>query len=95
MFITGLFLIFFAAIHFKFESTEWAVLVVGYIGMYELDRWARRRRLTKIFEVELTGWVQDKEDADFESKGEISRKRLPNDLQVLLTRMSELIVRLI
>ena len=90
-----LFLLVFAAFYFHFSITNVAVLFGGYFGFTELDKWYRRRERSKIVEQELRGWKADREDSECETKGNLSRRKLTGENQVIAARVVEAVERLL
>jgi hypothetical protein len=94
MSLAALFLVVFAAVHFRLSAVETIVLLAGYVGLSALDRWYRRRERAKIVDEELFEWEKDKEDAEFESKGSLSRRRLTGENQIIAARVIQALQRL-
>ena len=94
MSFAALFLLVFAAVHFRLSAVELVILVAGYVGFASLDKWYRRRERAKIIEEELFQWKADKEDADFEYRGNLSRRRLTGENQIIAARVIQTLERL-
>jgi hypothetical protein len=81
-----------AAVRF---STWMALLVVaGYIAFDFLDCVLKRKAVEKLLEDETTGWKQDKEGSEWESRGNLSRIKLTGSDQIIVGRIGEMLRRM-
>jgi len=95
MSITVLFLLALAAFHFSLSLVQSVVLFAGYVGFTALDAWYRRRRTAKLVDDELFGWEVDKEDTEYENRGNLSRRRLTGENQIVAVRVVKTLQRML
>jgi hypothetical protein len=88
------FLIVAAAVilHVSFLGT--CILLIGYSGLASLDEWLIKRAKEKVIEDETSGWTVDRDDAEWEEKGNWTRVKLPNKEQIIVTRVAQLLRRI-
>jgi len=76
-------------------SAQMALLVVaGYVAFDFLDCVLKRREIEKLLEGETMGWKQDREDSEYESRGNLSRIKLTGADQIIVTRIGEMLRRM-
>jgi hypothetical protein len=85
------FLILAAAKFFHLSFSQACLLLVGYFGFAALDQWLANRATEKVIDGEVSGWTVDPYSSEFESKGNLSRVRLPQHEQIVVTRVAELL----
>ncbi len=78
----------------RFSTWMGLVVVAGYIAFDFLDCVLKRREIEKILEGETTGWEQDREDSEYESRGNFSRIKLTGANQIIVTRVGEMLRRM-
>jgi hypothetical protein len=78
------------------HAPAWAagLLLVGYYGFGQLDEWLLRRKRDRLYDEEISGWKNDSEDPEFESKGNLSRIKLARNEQIIVTRVVEFLRRM-
>jgi hypothetical protein len=76
-------------------STWMALFVVGgYIAFDFLDCVLKRREVEKLLEEQTSGWEQDREDSEYETRGNLSRIKLAGTNQIIVTRIGEMLRRM-
>ena len=70
------------------------VVLVGYLGFEQLDRWFSQRAKEKAIHDVMCGWKVSAEDPEYEDKGRVSRARLTGSDQILAARVGELLTRI-
>lgn len=85
------FLILAAAKFFHLSFSQACLLLIGYFGFAALDQWLANRATEKVIDGEVSGWTVDPDNSGFESKGNLSRVRLPQNEQIVVTRVAELL----
>jgi hypothetical protein len=71
-----------------------AIILLCYYALESLDAWISKRAKDKALEYELADWEIDQDDPEMESKGDLTRRRLSGNDQVIVTRLSEFIWRI-
>jgi hypothetical protein len=66
-------------------------VLIGYIGFASLDKWLAQRRRDAAWESEICDWIVDPEDPESETKGGLSRVKLPQAQQIVVFRIGELL----
>lgn len=94
MLFRTLFLIVAAGVILHIAILPMCIVLIGYLAFSSLDTWLIQKRKQVVLEFETTGWVADSKDSTFEGKGALSRAKLPNDDQILVTRVAELFTKL-
>jgi hypothetical protein len=89
-FRTG-FLIIAAAKFFHLSFSQMCLLLFGYFGFAALDQWLANRATEKVIDGEVSGWTVDADGSEFESNGNMSRVKLPQNEQIVVTRVAELL----
>jgi hypothetical protein len=83
---------------FHLSPLEIVIFVVGYWIASDCDQWLTRRAgiraIEKIIEDETMDWEKDPEDPDHETKGDFSRIKLPQEQQIVVTRVALILRRL-
>ena len=69
------------------------VILVGYLGLEQLDRRLSQRAKEKAIHDVMCGWKVSAEDPEYEDKGKVSRARLTGSDQILAARVGELLTR--
>ena len=85
------FLVVAAVVVLHLSDWQAGFVIVGYFAFARLDEWLANRARAKAIDEELNGWTPDAGDAQFESKGSWSRMRLPQNEQIVVTRVAELL----
>jgi hypothetical protein len=85
------FLILAAAKLFHLSFPQACFLLIGYFVFAAIDQWLANRATEKVIDVEVSGWTADPDNSGFESKGNLSRVRLPQNEQIVVTRVAELL----
>jgi hypothetical protein len=85
------FLIIAAAKFLHLSFSQACLLLFGYFGFAALDQWLANRATEKVIDGEVSGWTPDADNSGFESKGDLSRMRLPQNEQIVVTRVAELL----
>src|SRR2546429_7719485 len=67
------------------------VVLVGYLGFEQLDRWLSKRAKEKAIHGVMCGWKVSADDAEYEDKGAVSRARLTGSDQIITARVAELL----
>ena len=76
-------------------TTRTALLVVlGYVAFDFLDCVLKRKAIEKLLEEETDGWKQDKEDSEYEYRGNLSRIKLKGPDQIIVSRIGEMLRRM-
>jgi hypothetical protein len=75
-------------LHAPFVSTF--LVYIGYLICMILDQMAKDRRI----EFELDGWEVDPDDEESETKGNLSRRRLAGENQIVTYRLATFLGRL-
>jgi hypothetical protein len=88
------FLIFSASLILHVPGWATGLLLVGYSGFAKLDEWMLRRKREKLFDDEISGWNDDPENSEYQTKGNFSRIKLPRNEQIVVTRVAELLRRM-
>jgi hypothetical protein len=88
------FLIFVGTAAARFSPWMALLVVAGYIAFDFLDCVLKRKAVEKFLEEETTGWEQDKEDSEYESRGNLSRVKLTGSDQIIVTRIGEMLRRI-
>ena len=92
------FLIGVAADVLHLSASHTAFVLAGYAVLESFDEWlarrARNKAMIKEISDETEGWVLDENNPTYESKGDFSRIRLPDGDQIIVTRITDLLVRL-
>jgi hypothetical protein len=88
------FLIVATFLVFHLPLWEGALVLIGYYLCERIDRWLSQRAKDRIFDQEAGFWEVDPEDPKMEARGAISRVRLDNKVQIIVTRITEFIRRL-
>jgi len=92
------FLLIVAAVTFHLSFLETCVVLIGYYGFATLDDWlalrARRKMIDEVIDDELFGWELDPDKSGWETKDNLSRVRLPDKDQVVVTRVGSLLRRI-
>jgi hypothetical protein len=70
------------------------IVLIGYLAFSSLDTWLVLKRRQVVLEYETTGWVADPKEPTFEGKGTLSRTKLPNNDQIVVTRVAELLTKI-
>ena len=72
-------------------------IFIGYFACTALDQWLTIRRrskaLDRVVDDETTGWKPDPQDPHYEVKGNWCRRKLPQEEQIVVTRVAELLRR--
>lgn len=66
------------------------IVLIGYIGFAILDEWLAQRKRDAVWESEICDWIIDPEDRQSETKGGLSRIKLPQPQQIVVFRVGEL-----
>ena len=69
------------------------VVLVGYLGLEQLDRRLSQRAKEKAIHEVMCGWKVSAEDLEYEDKGKVSRARLTGSDQILAARVGEMLTR--
>jgi hypothetical protein len=88
------FLIFVTLLVCRLPLWESALVLVGYYLCEHVDRWLVHRAKDRIFDEEILPWEKDPEDPTEEIKGNLTRFRLEDEHQRIVTRIAEFIRRL-
>jgi hypothetical protein len=88
------FLILATFLVFRLPLWEGVAVFVGYYICERVDQWLERRRKDRIFDEETMLWEEDPEDPTHETFGNLSRIKLENHEQRIVTRIAEFIRRL-
>lgn len=74
----------------------WIALSVvgGYIALDFWDCVLKRKAIERLLEEETDGWKQDKEDSEYEYRGNWSRIKLKGPDQIIVTRIGEMLRRM-
>jgi hypothetical protein len=67
------------------------VVLIGYFGFASLDEWLAQRKRDAAWESEICDWIVDPEDPESETKGGLSRVKLPQAQQIVVFRVGELL----
>lgn len=87
------FLLIVASVAFKLSNWNTAVLLIGYGIAEHIDQWRARKAREELYESEIVGWEQSKDDPEWEDKGGLTRVRLAGPNQIIVTRVAELLRR--
>ena len=90
----AVFLIIAATLIFHLSPLQGFVLLVGYVGCASLDKWLANRERDKLIECEISGWNPDPKKPEYEDKGNLTRLKLPQNEQIIVTRVAELLRRI-
>ena len=85
------FLIVTAALVLQLSYWQTGFVLVGYFGVARLDEWLGNRARGKVIDDEVSGWTADADGSGWESNGGMSRVRLPQNEQIVVTRVAELL----
>lgn len=72
-----------------------AVCLAGYWILENLDRWLAKRQRAKVIDTIILDWEQDKDDSEWEVRGNLSRVRLTGQNQIIAARVGELLEELL
>lgn len=89
-----LFLIVVGTVAVRFPTWIALSVVGGYIALDFLDSILKREAIEKLLDEETTGWEQDKEDSEYETRGNLSRIKLKGPDQIIVTRIGEMLRRM-
>jgi hypothetical protein len=83
-------------LHISFLPT--VALLIGYGICADIDQWlakrARTKALTKLFDEEIFGWEPDPNKPEYENWGNLTRRRLTGNDQIIVTRVAEILRRM-
>ncbi len=88
------FLIVAAALVLHASYWQTVFVLVGYFGFGLLDQWLDNRATERVIDYEVSGWAADADGSEWESNGSMSRVRLPQNEQIVVTRVAELLRRI-
>jgi hypothetical protein len=88
------FLIVAAALVLNLSYWQTGLVLAGYFGFARIDEWLANRARAKVIDDEVIGWTVDADNPDHETHGNWSRVRLPQNEQVVLWRVAELLRKL-
>jgi hypothetical protein len=91
----ALFFICLLASILKPSFWDFISLYAVYLMLERLDRWHARKEKQKEVDDEIYGWKQDPDDPEYESKGGLSRIKLTGQNQIIVTRVAELLTRML
>jgi len=74
--------------------SQMCLLFFGYFGFAAIDQWLANRATEKVINGEVSGWTPDADSPGWESNGNLSRVRLPQNEQIVVTRVAELLRRI-
>jgi hypothetical protein len=78
----------------RFTAWTSLLIVLGYIAFDFLDCILKRKAIEELIEYETTGWKQDRDDSEYENRGNLSRLRLNGPDQIIVTRIGEMLRRM-
>jgi hypothetical protein len=91
------FLIFAAGLTFRLSVLEIVLLIFGYMVFDNLDQWRVRRlqrqRIQKVIGQE-SEWEKNPNDPQWETQNGFTRIRLPQNEQIVVTRVAEIFSKL-
>jgi hypothetical protein len=90
----ALLLIVAAGVVLHIAALPVCTVLVGYFGFASLDKWLANRAREAAIDYEISGWIVDSKDPESESRGALSREKLPNKDQIVVTRIAELLRRI-
>jgi hypothetical protein len=85
------FLIVAGGVIFHVAVLPICIVLIGYIGFASLDEWLAQRKRDAAWESEICDWIVDPEDHESETKGGLSRIKLPQAQQIVVFRVGELL----
>lgn len=91
MSLRAFFLIVAASVALNLSILLTALIVAGYVICAYIDSRLARQTMNKLIETETEGWEVDSEDPRYEDKGGLSRLRLADKDQIIVTRIAELL----
>ncbi len=81
------------ALHVPFLWT--CLALTGYLGCAALDKWLAKLAKDKLYEDELVGWNTDKGNTEYEGNGRYHRRRLPETDEIVVTRIADLLRKML
>ena len=91
------FLIVAAGLMVHLSVLEVVSLVVGYTAFENLDQWrarrVRRARIDRVLDEEME-WEKDPDRPQWEMQGEFTRIKLPQNEQIVVTRVAMILRRI-
>ncbi len=94
MSLRAAFLIVAATVIFHISFWPTVALLVGYGICAEVDRWLAKRAKDKFLDDEISGWEQDPERPEYEHKGNLTRLKLTQNEQIIVTRVADILRRM-
>ena len=88
------FLIVAAAVVFRLSFWHTIVLIIGYAIFDGLDQWLAKTAREKVIDDEISGWEQDPDQPEYENKGNLTRLRLTQNEQIIVTRVADIMRRM-
>ena len=92
------FLIVAAAVILHVSFWPMLVILIGYGICAEIEKWLANKEHSKAqdkvdeaIDWELFGWKQDPERPEWESKDDSTRRKLPQNEQIIVTRVVEIL----
>ena len=86
--------IFVVCAALQFPMWKLLVSLSVVLGANWIEQALRRREISKIVEYDIYDWTPDQRDNGWEIKGNLTRRKLPDSDQIIVTRISELLERL-
>jgi hypothetical protein len=82
------FLLVFASFALHLSGWQMVIVLGGYALCAYADEWFTDRRRNKVLERQLDGWTKEPDDPESESKGNLSRVRLPKIENIVVFRIA-------
>ena len=70
------------------------VVLIGYWSFERLDQWLSKRAKEKVIDDETDGWRTDPDNPEYEDNGQLTRVKLSDKEQIMVTRVAELLRRI-
>lgn len=92
--LRAMFLIAVGSAVFHLSLRQTIMVLLGYWICAHIDRWMAKREIDKIIDDEIFGWERDREDSEYETKGNLSRIKLTGQNQIIAARIAEVLRRI-
>jgi len=70
------------------------VVLIGYWSFERLDQWLSKRAKERVIDDETDGWRTDPDNPEYEDNGQLTRVKLSDKEQIMVTRVAELLRRI-
>ena len=70
------------------------VVLIGYWSFERLDQWLSKTAKEKVIDDETDGWRTDPDNPEYEDNGQLTRVKLSDKEQIMVTRVAELLRRI-